>query len=184
MGALLIVLFSLTLLAMAFGLLRSKDLLSAVIISGIFSVVSVILYGILMALDVAITEVAVGSAMSSIFYLLGISYTGKHIGKKSLIAPVNLEIRRNLVIFTAVIIVSLFVLFAVALMDVRIFGSVKDLTFYGVSDLYTLRTAIDFGTPNIVTAILGGYRGFDTLFETTVIVTAAIGVNSILRNDK
>jgi multicomponent Na+:H+ antiporter subunit B len=35
--------------------------------------------------------------------------------------------------------------------------------------------------PNVVTAVLADYRGYDTLGETTVIFTAGIGVMLLLR---
>jgi Multisubunit Na+/H+ antiporter, MnhB subunit len=37
------------------------------------------------------------------------------------------------------------------------------------------------GVPNVVTAVLASYRGFDTLGETTVVFTAGIGVIALLR---
>jgi multicomponent Na+:H+ antiporter subunit B len=37
------------------------------------------------------------------------------------------------------------------------------------------------GVPNVVTAVLASYRGYDTLGETTVIFTAGIGVLALLR---
>ena len=37
------------------------------------------------------------------------------------------------------------------------------------------------GVPNVVTAILASYRGYDTLGETTVIFTAGIGVLLLLK---
>ena len=41
----------------------------------------------------------------------------------------------------------------------------------------------DFGEsiPNLVTAVLAGYRGYDTMGELTVITTAGIGVLLLLR---
>ncbi|MEL6347342.1 MAG: hydrogen gas-evolving membrane-bound hydrogenase subunit E, partial [Myxococcota bacterium] len=35
--------------------------------------------------------------------------------------------------------------------------------------------------PNMVTSVLGSYRGYDTLGETTVVFTAAIAVMLLLR---
>jgi multicomponent Na+:H+ antiporter subunit B len=37
------------------------------------------------------------------------------------------------------------------------------------------------GVPNVVTAVLASYRGYDTLGETTVVFTAGIGVIALLR---
>jgi multicomponent Na+:H+ antiporter subunit B len=39
-------------------------------------------------------------------------------------------------------------------------------------------------TPNLVTAVLGDYRGYDTLGETTVIFTAGIVCMMLLRKEK
>ena len=38
--------------------------------------------------------------------------------------------------------------------------------------------------PNIVTAVLGDYRGYDTMFETVVIYCAGMAVLSVLRRKK
>ena len=35
--------------------------------------------------------------------------------------------------------------------------------------------------PNVVTAVLASYRGYDTLGETTVVFTAGVGVIALLR---
>jgi multicomponent Na+:H+ antiporter subunit B len=35
--------------------------------------------------------------------------------------------------------------------------------------------------PNVVTAVLASYRGYDTLGETTVVFTAGVGVVALLR---
>ncbi|MEP1646601.1 hydrogen gas-evolving membrane-bound hydrogenase subunit E, partial [Rhodopirellula bahusiensis] len=40
------------------------------------------------------------------------------------------------------------------------------------------------GLPNVVTALLASYRGYDTLGETTVVLTAGIAVLLILRRDE
>ena len=40
------------------------------------------------------------------------------------------------------------------------------------------------GVPNVVTAVLASYRGYDTLGETTVVFTAGIGVIALLRQRK
>jgi len=42
----------------------------------------------------------------------------------------------------------------------------------------------EHGLPNVVTAVLASYRGYDTLGETAVIFTAGIAVLLILRKNK
>jgi multicomponent Na+:H+ antiporter subunit B len=38
--------------------------------------------------------------------------------------------------------------------------------------------------PNLVTAVLGDYRGYDTMFEVVVIFCAGMAVVGVLRRDK
>ena len=45
--------------------------------------------------------------------------------------------------------------------------------------LNDIRTEVD--VPNVVTAVLASYRGYDTLGETTVVFTAGAGVLALLR---
>ncbi len=49
-----------------------------------------------------------------------------------------------------------------------------------VSPFYIERSLEDTKTPNIVTAVLADYRGYDTLGETIVIVTAGLACVLIL----
>ncbi|MEZ4601159.1 MAG: hydrogen gas-evolving membrane-bound hydrogenase subunit E [Syntrophotaleaceae bacterium] len=53
-----------------------------------------------------------------------------------------------------------------------------------VSPVYIQRSVEETHVPNIVTAILGDYRGYDTMFETVVIYCAGLAVISILRRQK
>ncbi|MBE0521313.1 MAG: hypothetical protein IBX39_03480 [Candidatus Methanoperedenaceae archaeon] len=50
-----------------------------------------------------------------------------------------------------------------------------------VAPRYIERSYEESGVPNIVTAILTNYRGYDTLGETIVIFTAGISVMLLLR---
>ncbi len=83
----------------------------------------------------------------------------------------------------------------ISIIGVLLFGS---LLFYGtldfpmwgdpqapasrhVSPYYIENTLAETSVPNIVTAVLADYRGFDTMFETIVIFTAGIACIFILR---
>ena len=50
-----------------------------------------------------------------------------------------------------------------------------------VSPRYIERAVEETGVPNLVTAVLADYRGYDTLFETVVIFTAGVAVLMLLR---
>ena len=49
-----------------------------------------------------------------------------------------------------------------------------------VANEYIARTGTEIGIPNMVTAILASYRGYDTWGETTVIFTACVAVRLLL----
>ncbi|MFT6618353.1 MAG: multicomponent Na+:H+ antiporter subunit B [Limisphaerales bacterium] len=49
-----------------------------------------------------------------------------------------------------------------------------------ISQHYITKTGQETGVPNLVTAVLADYRGFDTLFETVVVFTAGISIIAIL----
>lgn len=53
-----------------------------------------------------------------------------------------------------------------------------------VSPYYLRKSLEHTATPNVVTAVLADYRGFDTLGETTVIFTAGMACILLLRRRK
>jgi multicomponent Na+:H+ antiporter subunit B len=54
-----------------------------------------------------------------------------------------------------------------------------------VAPVYIERSYPETLTPNVVTSVLADYRGYDTLGETVVILTAGLGVILLLpRNDR
>ncbi|MBT6770272.1 MAG: sodium:proton antiporter, partial [Opitutales bacterium] len=52
---------------------------------------------------------------------------------------------------------------------------------YRLSQGYITETFPETSVPNMVTAVLADYRGYDTMFETVVIFTAGIAIIAILR---
>jgi multicomponent Na+:H+ antiporter subunit B len=51
-----------------------------------------------------------------------------------------------------------------------------------VSSHFIAKTGVDTEVPNMVTAVLADYRGFDTMLETVVVFIAGMAVLAILRN--
>ncbi|GAT77422.1 monovalent cation/H+ antiporter subunit B, partial [Ehrlichia ruminantium] len=49
-----------------------------------------------------------------------------------------------------------------------------------VASYYLENTSYYIGIPNVVTAILASFRGYDTFCETIVIFTAGLGVSLLL----
>jgi multicomponent Na+:H+ antiporter subunit B len=66
-------------------------------------------------------------------------------------------------------------------LDFPIWGDPQAPASRHVSTYYIENTMKETSVPNIVTAVLADYRGFDTMFETIVIFTAGIACIFILR---
>jgi len=86
----------------------------------------------------------------------------------------------------AVTITGVILLYAVT--DFPSFGDPRSPANAGVAEgspsasrYYIENTYRDTKVPNLVTAILADYRGYDTLFETVVIFTAGMAIFAILR---
>ncbi len=53
-----------------------------------------------------------------------------------------------------------------------------------VSPHYITKSIEETSVPNVVTSVLADYRGFDTMFETTVVFAAGIAVYVLLRRPR
>ena len=68
--------------------------------------------------------------------------------------------------------------------DFPLWGDPQSPANAHVSPHYIQNAVRDTHTPNIVTAVLGDYRGYDTMFETVVIFCAGMAVTAILRRPR
>ncbi|PLX87722.1 MAG: hypothetical protein C0619_14040 [Desulfuromonas sp.] len=69
-------------------------------------------------------------------------------------------------------------------MDFPAWGDPQDPAAVYLSPYYIENAVRETHVPNLVTAILGDYRGYDTMFETVVIYCAGMVVVSVLRRSK
>ena len=60
------------------------------------------------------------------------------------------------------------------------FGDANAPIHNHVAPRYLNDSAREIGLPNVVTSVLASYRGYDTLGETFVVFTAAMGVLAII----
>jgi len=158
------------LLVVAGAVIRTRSLLAAIIMFGIYSLVSVVWFVAMDAPDVAFTEAVVGAGVSTIVLLGAILLTrgeAERPGWSNLIVP-------------ALICAAVGGLLIYAAMDLPDFGDPASPANGYVGRAYLEATPSDIGMPNVVTAVLSSYRGFDTLGETTVILAAGIGVALML----
>ncbi len=153
----------------ALGALRLRNLFAVVMLTGIYSLLSASLWVVMDAVDVAFTEAAVGAGISTVLFLGTLGLVGSREKK-----PAHGRILPLLVVLVTG--------------GILVYGSL-DLPYYGepdnpihqhVAPRYIEKTGEEIGVPNIVTAVLAAYRGYDTMGETTVIFTAAVGVLLLL----
>ena len=167
------VVLSLFLVFMSFSLMLSRNLTVNVVMMCIFSFLMALLYLVMDAPDVAITEAAVGAGMTTVLMLIALSLieTGKE------------EIYDSIKIFPMIIALGLFVSLMYVIPDLPIFGDADSVANNHVASYYVKNTYSYMGIPNIVTAILASFRGYDTFGETVVIFTASLGISLLLAKD-
>lgn len=149
---------------------RQRELLTAVMLFGIYSLLSASLFVVLDAVDVAFTEAAVGAGISTILMLGGLALTG---GQQK-----SVPYTRHVLALVVVALVGSGLIYGT--LDMPSFGDV-DAPIHGhVVPRYLQMSIAETGVPNVVTSVLASYRGYDTLGETTVIFTAAIAVYGLM----
>ncbi|HBP17790.1 MAG TPA: cation:proton antiporter [Planctomycetes bacterium] len=155
----------------AVAVVRLKNLFAATIVLAIYSLVMAMSWTIMQALDVAFTEAAVGAGISTIL-LLGALV---HVGSKE--AP---DERLNLAPLLAVVLTGALLIYGT--LDMAPLGDPNAPVHQRVSAYYAGEASHHrTHAPNVVTAVLASYRGFDTMFETAVIFTAGAGMILLLR---
>ena len=153
----------------AYAAARTRNLFAVVILSGIFSLLAAVLYLVLNAVDVAFTEAAVGAGISTLLMLATLSMTTDVERAKNKIKIIPLII---------VLVTGLLLIFGTA--DMPLYGDPNAPANLHVAPLYISDSMKETGIPNIVTAVLASYRGYDTFGEVVVIFTAGIGVLALL----
>lgn len=162
--------FLLTLLVItALAIVRSESLFAAVILTGIFSLLMAANFFLLDAADVALTEAAIGAGISTVLFLGALALTGEHERGGS---------RNRLAALCVVTITTLIVIYAT--FDKPRLGDPDAQVQQHVGSWYLENTPKLIDIPNAVTAVLGSFRGYDTLGEVFVVFTAGIGVLFLL----
>ena len=149
--------------------LRILDLLSACLLFGIYSLLCAAIFVVLDAVDVAFTEAAVGAGISTILILGTLSITGA-----------TLEVRHERPLLPLLITSVIGAALIYASIDMPLVGDPAAPANLHIVPAYIEGTATDIRIPNVVTAVLASYRGYDTLGEIMVIFTAGIGVLALL----
>ncbi len=142
-------------------------------LSGIYSLLSASVFLVLDAVDVSLTEAAVGAGISTVLMLATLALTSRMEKPPT---------RRTWVPLVVVSITGAALIYGT--LDMPRYGDPNAPIQRHVAPRY-LRTSLDeTGVPNVVTAVLASYRGYDTLGEVAVIFTAGIGVTVLLASGR
>jgi multicomponent Na+:H+ antiporter subunit B len=157
--------------ATAIVIVRLRGLLTLIMLTGIYSFLSAALFAYLDAVDVAMTEAAVGAGITTVLLLLTLTQTGA-----SEAAPERP--RQRFVGLVVVVVTGAALIYAT--LDMPRFGDPQAPAQVHVAPRYLEQSGEEVGIPNAVTSVLASYRGWDTLGEVAVVFAAAIGVLLLL----
>ena len=155
------------------AIIKINNLFSLIILTGTYSFLMASLLIVMDAVDVGMTEAAVGAGVSTVLLLSALYLTESKESNRS---------NQNAMPIVLCLLVG----------GLLVYGTLG-LPQYGLSDtpvnsyvgaLYLERSIPETTIPNVVTSVLASYRGYDTLGEVTVIFTAGIGVLMLLKKFK
>ncbi|MGB1263059.1 MAG: Na(+)/H(+) antiporter subunit B [Cognaticolwellia sp.] len=149
--------------------MKMKDLFTVVMLLGIYGLLSASFFVAMDAVDVAFTEAAVGSGISTLLMLVVIAMTGR-----------NEHASRHKPTLALLVVVFTGGLLLYGTLDMPYFGAEDAPVHNHVAPRYINDSMQEVGLPNIVTSVLASYRAFDTFGEVVVIFTAGIGVLALL----
>jgi len=152
----------------AIAVIRLRHLFGVVMLFGIYSLLSAMLFVVLDAVDVAFTEAAVGAGISSVLMLATLVSTGRQEKPPT---------HRPWLPLVVVTLTGSGLIWGT--LDMPGFGEANNPVHLHVADRYILASPTEIGIPNMVTSVLASYRGYDTMGEVIVVFTALIGVLSL-----
>ena len=158
------------LVVVAFSIVKLRSLFAIVMLQGVYSLLCAAWFVSLDAVDVAFTEAAVGAGISTVLMLAAMLLVDRHS------SPIRVKGQWGALI--VVIMTGLAMLYAVA--DMPAYGDAHSPANSYVGADYLAKTAKEIHIPNVVTAVLASYRGFDTFGEVVVVFAAGIGVLLLL----
>jgi len=161
----------LTLMAIATTvIIIQRNLCAVVILFGIYSFLMATVRVALDAVDVGMTEAAVGAGISTVLFL-GVLHLTMSEEMKPLHRPL---LPLALALATGIALVY-------GTLGLPAFSDPDAPPHRHVVPRYIHDGPRETGVPNVVTAVLASYRGYDTLGETVVVFTAGAGVIALLR---
>ncbi len=146
-----------------------SDLFAVVMLFGVYSLLTAALFMNLDAVDVAFTEAAVGAGVTTVLMLASLNLTKRWEA---------LPRRHHFLGLLVVGVTGAALVYAV--LDAPLLGDPTAPVHQHVTPRYIEQGEAEVGMPNLVTAVLASYRGYDTFGETVVIFTAGLAVLLLL----
>ncbi len=148
---------------------RLRNLFGVVMLGGIYSFLSAGLFMAMDAVDVAFTEAAVGAGISTVLALGTLALVGQEERRPA---------HTPLLPLVVVLITGAALIYGT--LDMPPFLDPDNPIHTHVAPRYLEQIGEEVEIPNVVSAVLASYRGYDTMGETTVVFTAAAGVLLLL----
>jgi multicomponent Na+:H+ antiporter subunit B len=157
-------------IVMAVAIARTRNLFAAVALGAVYSFLMALALLVLDAVDVSMTEASVGAGISTVLFLgaLYLTHTDEAPPLRFSAAPLAVAVAAGAALLYGT-------------WNLPPFGDPAGPIHQHVAPRYLGDVIEETGVPNVVTAVLASYRGYDTLGETTVIFTAGIGVLLLLK---
>lgn len=149
---------------------RSRNLFGVIVLGGIYSFLMATVLVAMDAVDVAMTEASVGAGISTVLFLGAL-----YLCKSEEVRPAHkpwLPLALSVAVGAALVYGTL---------GLPEFSDPDAPIHVHVVPRYLNQSRHEVDVPNVVTAVLASYRGYDTLGETTVVFTAGAGVVALLR---
>jgi multicomponent Na+:H+ antiporter subunit B len=148
----------------AITVIRLRNLFGATMLMGIYSLLSAALFVTMDAMDVAFTEAAVGAGVSTVLMLGTLALVGSEEA-----AP------RHRPVLPLLVTLVVGAILVYGTLDMPPFGEASNPVHQHVAPYYLESYELTH-IPNIVTVVLGSFRGYDTMGETAVVFAALVGV--------
>jgi multicomponent Na+:H+ antiporter subunit B len=152
------------------AIVRMRNLFGVIALSGVYSFLMASVLMVYDAVDVAMTEAAVGAGVSTVLLLAALHLT------KSLEYPMPRPAAVPLIVAVGVGLALIW-----ATYDLPAFGIADAPIHKHVAPHYLQNAIKETQVANVVSAVLADYRSFDTFGEVIVVFTAGIGVMLLLK---
>jgi len=151
--------------------IHARDLLSSVISCGIVGYGLVICFLLLKAPDLAIVQIVVDTITLIIMVAVVLDSSREE-------SYIKLDNQGYISAITAIVLITiLFYFFSVSIQSLDVLGK----STLRMAEHYIDGAAQKTGSANLVTGVVFDFRGYDTMGEAVVLVTAVLGVLTILR---